>query len=34
MTSNNLQCKMDLHAEANSQTKLKFYLLSENNVCV
>jgi len=34
MTSNNLQCDMDFHAEANSQTKWKKYLLSANKISV
>jgi len=33
MTSNNLQCEMDFHAEANSQTNEK-YLISANKVSV
>jgi len=32
MTSNNSQCEMDLHAEANSRKNWKWNLLSANNV--
>jgi len=34
MTSNNFECEMDFHAEANSQTNEKFNLLSANTVSV
>jgi len=34
MTSNNLQCEMDFHTEANFQTNEKFNLLSANKVTV
>jgi len=32
MTTNNLKCEIDLHAEANSETNEKFNLLSVNSV--
>jgi len=34
MTSNNLQCEMDIHAEANSRKNDKLNLLSANEVFV
>jgi len=34
MTSNNLQCEMDFHAEANSIQNKKFNLHSANKVSV
>ena len=34
MTSNNLQCEMDFHAEAKSRRNEEFNLLSANKVSV